>query len=363
MVTALASTPVDLALLESAGVLVSQYSFTPAFTVHYISRNVEEFLGVPAEELTANPARIFDAVHPDDRQLLETAFASDQTDLPPVTLRWRHPGGRVVWCEHFRLPLPPTDDDGQSFVSLSFDVSAQMTLVAGRQHLTGNALRALSKRVEHMREAERARIARELHDELGQLLTGTKLDFSFSLRRLRDLKVPGDVVDKLQSAMGQIDIGIQMVRRIATDLRPPALDHRDLGAAIEDEARRVSARSDIPVRVANRLDLQVSPEVATTAFRVFQEALTNAVRHAQPSLISVTLGTTRHGHLMLNVRDNGVGIRRQQIPGRLRGTPDALGLLGMRERAQALGGEVRIRSTVGRGTKVVLTLPLEGGRS
>src|SRR3954464_16308 len=95
-------------------------------------------------------------------------------------------------------------------------------------------LRALSERIEQMREEERTRIARELHDELGQLLTGIKLDFAAVIRRLHEIRTPGDVIDKLQSAIGQVDIGIAMVRRIATDLRPAALDHRDLGGAIED---------------------------------------------------------------------------------------------------------------------------------
>jgi signal transduction histidine kinase len=93
--------------------------------------------------------------------------------------------------------------------------------------------RTVSEHVERMREEERARLARELHDELGQLLTGIKLDFGVLLRRLREVKTPGDVVDRLQSAVGQIDIGIAMVRRIAADLRPASLDHQDLGGAIE----------------------------------------------------------------------------------------------------------------------------------
>src|SRR5215216_8140600 len=123
-----------------------------------------------------------------------------------------------------------------------------------------------------MREEERTRIARELHDELGQLLTGIKLDFASALRRLQEVKTPGDVIDKLQSAMGQVDIGIAMVRRIATDLRPAALDHRDLGGAIEDEARRVAARSGLHIRVANRVTENFAGERATAVFRIFQEA-------------------------------------------------------------------------------------------
>jgi signal transduction histidine kinase len=213
-------------------------------------------------------------------------------------------------------------------------------------------LRALSDRIEQMREQERTRIARELHDELGQLLTGIKLDFSASLRRLRDLRTPGDVVDRLQSAIGQVDIAIAMVRRIATDLRPAALDHRDLGSAIEDEARRVAARAGLRIRVSNRVCGNVDSEPATAAFRIFQEALTNAVRHAGARSIAAKV-TTARGELSMYVRDDGIGIEEDRLE------KGSLGLLGMRERARSAGGDLCIRSRPGRGTLVALRLPLD----
>lgn len=217
-------------------------------------------------------------------------------------------------------------------------------------------LRALSERIEQMREEERRRIARELHDELGQLLTGIKLDFAASVRRLHELKIPGDLTDKLQSAIGQIDIAIAMVRRIARDLRPAALDHRDLGGAIEDEARRVAARSGLQIRVSNRVTRSLEPHLATAAFRIFQEALTNAVRHAKATRIRARLTETR-GHLRMTIADNGVGIPEGD------GRPDtSLGLLGMQERARSAGGTLLLRSRVGRGTLVSLQLPLDQRR-
>ena len=211
---------------------------------------------------------------------------------------------------------------------------------------------ALAERLEQMREEERTRIARELHDELGQLLTCIKLDFVTTVRRLRELKTPGDVVDRLQSAVGQIDLGIAMVRRIATGLRPPGLDHRDLGGAIEYEARRMSVIAGIDMPVAARVTEAVDSEIATAAFRVFEEALTNAVRHAHASRISTAVGTTRRGRLILYVSDNGDGIPRRP---NLR----SLGLVGMSERARKLGGTFRITSRPGQGTRVLLTLPLD----
>jgi signal transduction histidine kinase len=212
---------------------------------------------------------------------------------------------------------------------------------------------ALTERLEQMREEERTRIARELHDELGQLLTCIKLDFVATVRRLRELKTPGDVVDRLQSAVGQIDLGIQMVRRIATGLRPPGLDHRDLGGAIEYEARRMSAIASIAMPVTARVSETVDPEIATVAFRVFEEALTNCVRHAHATCVTTTIATTRRGKLTLHVSDNGVGIASPRLNKRM-----SLGLLGMSERARTVGGTLRITSRAGQGTRVLLTLPL-----
>lgn len=210
-----------------------------------------------------------------------------------------------------------------------------------------------------MREEERARIARELHDELGQLLTGIKLDFSALLRRLRELRAPLDVVDRLQSVVGQIDIGIAMVRRIASDLRPAQLDHHDLGGAIEHEARKLSAQSGIPIAVSNRLRTEpLDPERATAAFRIFQEAVINAVRHAQATAISVSLEGRHRDGLRLTVSDNGIGMTQEPVE-----SEASLGLVGMRERARALAGDVRITTGAGQGTTVTLTLPLSPGQA
>jgi signal transduction histidine kinase len=214
-------------------------------------------------------------------------------------------------------------------------------------------LRALREHIERMREQERTRIARELHDELGQLLTGIKLDFAALLKRLHDLKVPGDIVDRLQSAVGQIDIGIAMVRRISSDLRPALLDHHDLGGAIEYEARKLTAQSGIPIKVWNRVAEPIEPERATAAFRIFQEAVTNAVRHSQATTITARLTMRGRDYLMLNVRDNGVGMSEEPRIGE-----QSLGLMGMRERARALGGDVRITSRPGQGTLVAMMLPV-----
>jgi signal transduction histidine kinase len=218
--------------------------------------------------------------------------------------------------------------------------------------MSSRDLRALSERIEQMREEERTRIARELHDELGQLLTGIKLDFSGAIRRLRDVRTPLDVIDRLQSAMGQIDIAITMVRRIASDLRPPLLDHRDLGGAIEHEALRVAARSGLDIKVINRVTGNIDPDLATAVFRIFQEALTNAVQHARARSVLARV-VTRNGRLRLHLCDDGVGISAERLS-----AAESLGLLGMQERARSAGARLRIRTRTGEGTLISLLVPI-----
>ena len=212
-------------------------------------------------------------------------------------------------------------------------------------------LRALSERVEELREQERTRIARELHDELGQLLTGIKLDFAMTVRRLRELELPADLVENVQAAIAQVDSALNAVRRISADLRPAALDHRDLEGAIEDEVRRVMSRSDLSVRALIRMVVHPPESIATIVFRIFQEALTNAVRHAHATRVLVRLSATS-SLLTMYVRDDGIGLTED-----LR-ADQALGILGMRERARTIGGHLSIRGKRDRGTTVALRVPL-----
>jgi signal transduction histidine kinase len=201
-----------------------------------------------------------------------------------------------------------------------------------------------------MRETERARIARELHDELGQLLTGIKFDFASATRHFKEWNAPPDLVERVQSAVMQIDLAIATVQRITGDLRPAALDHRDLEGALEYEARLVSNRSGVAVRLFNRISEDVSMDVQTTVFRIFQEALLNAVRHSRATAIAVRV-TTRFSRLCLYVRDNGIGC--PSLP-----PSRCLGITGMRERARSAGGTLSIRGSDGKGTVVALHLPL-----
>lgn len=217
-------------------------------------------------------------------------------------------------------------------------------------------LRALAARMERVREEERTRIAREIHDVLGHAMTDLKLDLAWLARRLRDARITsGSAMRKRIAAMSRrVENETQVVRRIATELRPPVLDALGLVAAIEWQAREFQQRTRVHCEVE---PVGVLPALGaaqiTALFRLFQEVLSNVVRHAQATRTEVRL-TEQAGRLVLQVHDNGRGITQAEQSG-----PHALGLLGMRERAGALGGELAIEGTPGRGTLVTVWIPTQ----
>jgi two-component system sensor histidine kinase UhpB len=214
--------------------------------------------------------------------------------------------------------------------------------------------RNLSIRVEGLREADRTRISRELHDQLGQELTGLKMELRWIESRLeiRDDRSLNPLTDRLVETQEQVDSLITTVQRIAADLRPDILDDLGLAQALVQEAERFGLRSAVAchVEVAGLPD-EIPPEMATAAFRIFQEALTNVARHAAATEVHASCRVVADA-LELIVADNGKGMPAGVIP-----NAESLGLLGMRERAELLGGKVTFTPGEGGGTRVTATLP------
>lgn len=216
-----------------------------------------------------------------------------------------------------------------------------------------DALRQLSARAEAAREEERARIARELHDELGQLLTGLKIDITWLAHELtRDPDRPtNDVVNKLQAMAGLVELSMKTIQQIVSRLRPAVLDHFGLIEALQWEAATFEQRTGIRCRVSGRAHSELAHERATGVFRIFQEALTNVARHAHAGAVRIAVRETSRD-LVLEIRDNGRGITAAEAQ-----SPRSMGLLGMRERARLLGGELTVAGTRGRGTRIALKVP------
>jgi PAS domain S-box-containing protein len=211
-------------------------------------------------------------------------------------------------------------------------------------------LRELSAHLETVREEEKARIAREVHDELGQMLTVLKLETSMCELSYAQLD-PG-LNERLNSMKRLIAQLFQLVRDVATALRPPILD-AGIASAIEWQARRFEARTQIPclVQVPENLPA-LSDAKAIGLFRILQEALTNVMRHAQAHTVELTLAV-EGAHLRLTISDDGVGFVQAQ------GRPVSFGLVGMRERVLIMGGKLTLDSELGEGTTLSVTVPLD----
>jgi signal transduction histidine kinase len=202
-----------------------------------------------------------------------------------------------------------------------------------------------------VREEERTRIAREIHDELGQALTILKLDLSW-LQDKTDVQTAAR--KKIRSMIAGVDQTIEHVRRIVAELRPSILDELGLPAAIEWQVSEFQQRTGIcGVFESNNLQLSLAKETAAALFRVVQEALTNVVRHANARRVRVAM-RARNGMLRIAVTDDGKGFARQQMNSRT-----SFGIVGMRERLHRIGGEFNIYSGPGRGTRLEITAPLK----
>lgn len=206
------------------------------------------------------------------------------------------------------------------------------------------------------REHERAAVAREIHDELGQLLTGLKLDAAWLGRHLSD----GESVlgPKVAEMAALVDEAVRSVRQVAARLRPGVLDDLGLPAALERHVAEVRSRSGLRCALENQLGtLELSPSVSIALFRIAQECFTNIARHAQASTARALLGAVA-GELVLEISDDGRGISEEEIR-----TPRSIGITGMRERAALVGGTCTLTGEPGRGTTVRVAVPLSVARN
>lgn len=211
-------------------------------------------------------------------------------------------------------------------------------------------LRNVTSHLERAREQERRAMAREIHDELGQSLTGLKMDIHWLSGRLTGQEEK--ISDKLRDMTRQLDNTVHTVQRLSSELRPCLLDDLGLSAAIEWHANTVRERLGIAIDVvSNPENITLDESYSITVYRIFQEALTNIARHSGATQVEIVL-VQKHDQVILTVQDNGRGITREQI-----NNSNSLGLIGMHERACLLKGLLHIQSTPGQGTAVTLSIP------
>ena len=214
-------------------------------------------------------------------------------------------------------------------------------------------LKQLNARLERTREEERKRISRELHDDLGQILTGARLHLSFITEEL-NVQDP-EMKDMLNNLLDILDKSIQSVRNLSMELRPGIVEDMGLFKAIEFHAKRFTTQTHIPVEILNDVEeLEIDPSLSVHVFRIFQEALNNVSKHAQATKVRVTI-SMEDDFLTMQIADNGKGF---DISSKDKST---LGLTSMRERSEILHGNCRVESQPGNGTTVYINMPLSKG--
>jgi signal transduction histidine kinase len=212
------------------------------------------------------------------------------------------------------------------------------------------ALKALSDRMLVVQEEERTRIAREIHDDLGQTLTALKMDVIGLMEKSADTPSTSAI---RQRVLETLDATVSSVQRIAAELRPSILDDLGLAETIESEARAFEERTGIECEVSLPEDLaRVNNVVATAVYRIIQEALTNVARHSNAAGVELRV-RFRDADVLIEIRDDGRGITSQEV-----GSVRSLGLIGIRERAELIGGTTRFEGIAGRGTIISVRIPM-----
>lgn len=317
----------------------------------YVSPGGEALTGLREAELRADAEAFFRLVPATERAHLKATLDASAAQL--TNWNW---AGRLVardvpgekWI-NIRARPRRLDDNIVLWDGLVLD-DTQGRLAQFEIERSREELRALSRHLQTVREEEKARIAREVHDELGSTLTALKMDLDILGERLHDAPEP---VRQKRAAMDKlIEAAVAATRKIVTDLRPSILDDLGLSAALRWQATEFAKHTGARVHVdAAAMDNQPGREVALALFRIFQETLTNVARHAKATEVWISLAATDDSYV-LHIRDNGAGLSEEDLR-----KPTSHGIRGMRERAQQLDGDVTVSSEPESGTTVVISIP------
>lgn len=312
--------------LDVNSAAVSMYGYTK-----------EEFLQIHHTDISSDP------------EASRQALAGYQTSIP---LRWHKKKDGTIF---------PVEISGSYFWYKGREVSVAAirditTHVQGEERLVelNRKLQALNEHAQRVQEQERFAIARDIHDEIGQNLTVLKLDLEWIANRLHS-STP-ELLDRLTEMGISIEQLTSKVQQIAANLRPPLLDQVGLVAAIECHVQEIKKRGGFECFLMLNEDVDpIDKDIATTVMRIVQEGLTNIIRHARASEVSISL-CKKDRNLILEISDNGCGITPEQLASR-----NSYGLMGMRERVRICHGDLLITSSPGSGTTLYITIPLKNG--
>lgn len=331
-----------------------------ALNFPYVSEGCFDLLGFNADELEQNSHRLLDLLHPDDTEEFNQCMRLSAAQSTPWNWEGRIvlPSNQEIKWLNLRAKHQKTTSHGTTWkgfmVNITQNKQAEIEVKHSRQRL-----RELSSHIESIKEEERTRIAREIHDEIGMLLTALKMDLSWLTQRLPAENAA--LQEKTQDMARLLDTAGQTANNLVHSLRPGFLDCFGIVAAIEIEAVEFTKRTGIACKVSKSSDdFDVSDEQSITLFRVFQETLNNIMKHAEARQVQVKLSdnascsglTKAKKCIKLVVSDDGRGFDEAA-----RHKPRSFGLRGIQERIGQLGGKVKITSKPGAGTQITVQLP------
>lgn len=332
-------------LVEQIPAVVFIAFFDKGFGEAYVSPQIEATLGFTQEEWLNDPVRWFEQIHPEDKDRWSMEAAQMFLTGEPLHSVYRvlARDGRVVWF-HCEVKMVRRADASPWFIhGIGFDITRRKNDEEVLREYA-ERMKILSRRLIDVQEAERRIIALELHDQIGQILTGLKLKLEMSARLPEN-----EMRSSLDEAQTLVNELLTRTRELSLDLRPATLDHLGLLSALLRHLRHYTSQTN--VRVDFRHDglegKRFFPELETAAFRIVQEALTNIARHSEASEAMVRIWVSRHA-LTVEVEDKGKGFDAKAALA----AGQSSGLTGMRERASLLGGNFSIESHIGGGTRL-----------
>ncbi|MDQ6807803.1 MAG: PAS domain S-box protein [Verrucomicrobiota bacterium] len=340
------------AAFEQAPVGICEMAFDGTFT--RVNARLCQLWRYPSEELMAK--KFSEITHPEDlaKSLkLVGELSRGERESFAIDKRYIRKGGESMWAHSTVSLLRTNAGEPQKLIAIVEDVNERRKMEETLRQ-SERELRNLASRLITIREAETARIAREIHDQMGQALTALKMDVAaleHGLSAEPECIAESETAARIQTMSATIESILATALQLCTELRPPVLDELGLVPAIEWAARDFEARNGIfcNLHLPSEL-LEIEHSRATAMFRIFQEILTNVVRHAEATEITVTLAALPD--LRLEVTDNGRGLGPDKSSAEL-----GLGVIGMRERAFAVGGRIELREAVGGGTTVIVEIP------
>ncbi len=336
-------------LAENAPDMIFRWTYRNGF--EYVSPSSVDVIGYTPAEHYDDPGLGYRSIHLDDLPIYESVF-SDLADPDGArrycVIRWHHKDGHLVHVEMRMAPL--------------FDVHGNLIAIEGiardiSQHVIARErLRELTARLTEAHESERRRIAAELHDEVGQMLTVAKMHLHMFEQSLSD--VDESLLTRFSTVKGMMTDALELVRSISHGLRPPLLDEMGWEPAISWLCESIDHRAGMRVSYTHQgANTRLDPAIELVAYRVVQEALTNANRHAEATQIDV-LAEQLADRLCIEVRDNGKGFDMDQLQ-QSQAPHTGLGLLSLIERVETVRGRVHIETAPGQGVRVAVELPIE----